>query len=75
MYAIRSYYDHGRTLNFIDTAGLRKRSKVEDEIEFYSTLRTERAIDRADVCVVVVDASEGMHVQDMMIAQSRNNFV
>jgi len=61
---------HAKTLNFIDTAGLRKRSKVEDEIEFYSTLRTERAIDRADVCVVVVDASEGMHVQDMKIAQS-----
>ena len=60
---------HGKTLNFIDTAGLRKRSKVEDEIEFYSTLRTERAIDRADVCVVVVDASEGMHSQDMKIAQ------
>ena len=60
---------HGKTLNFIDTAGLRKRSKVEDEIEFYSTLRTERAIDRADVCVVVVDAAQGMHVQDMKIAQ------
>jgi GTP-binding protein len=61
---------HAKTLNFIDTAGLRKRSKVEDEIEFYSTLRTERAIDRADVCVVVVDAAEGMHVQDTKIAQS-----
>ncbi len=61
---------HGKTLNFIDTAGLRKRSKVEDEIEFYSTLRTERAIDRADVCVVVVDATEGMHVQDMKIAEN-----
>jgi GTP-binding protein len=60
---------HSKTLNFIDTAGLRKRSKVEDEIEFYSTLRTERAIERADVCVVVVDASEGMHAQDMKIAQ------
>ncbi len=61
---------HGRTLNFIDTAGLRKRSKVEDEIEFYSTLRTERAIRRADVCVVVVDASVGMHAQDLKIAHA-----
>jgi GTP-binding protein len=60
---------HGETLNFIDTAGLRKRAKVEDEIEFYSTLRTERAIERATVCVVVVDASLGMHVQDLKIAQ------
>ncbi|MDH3456994.1 MAG: ribosome biogenesis GTPase Der, partial [Gemmatimonadota bacterium] len=61
---------HGRTLNFIDTAGLRKRSKVEDEIEFYSTLRTERAIEQADVCVLVVDASRGMQTQDLKIAQT-----
>ena len=58
----------GKTLNFIDTAGLRKRSKVEDDIEFYSTLRTERAVERADVCVLVVDASLGLHVQDLRIA-------
>ena len=61
---------HGRTLNFIDTAGLRKRSKVEDEIEFYSALRSRRAIERADVSVLVVDASIGVHVQDLKIAQS-----
>ncbi len=60
----------GLTLNFIDTAGLRKRSKVEDEIEFYAALRTERAIERADVCVLVVDAAEGMHVQDLKIAKA-----
>ncbi len=59
---------HNTTLNFIDTAGLRKRSKVEDEVEFYSTLRTERAIERADVCVLVVDAADGMHAQDIRIA-------
>jgi len=58
----------GHTLVFIDTAGLRKRSKVEDDIEFYSTLRTSRAIERADVCVLVVDAQDGMHVQDLRIA-------
>src|SRR5947207_719542 len=58
----------GHTLVFIDTAGLRKRSKVEDDIEFYSTLRTARAIERADVCVLVVDAKDGMHVQDLKIA-------
>ena len=61
---------HALTLNFIDTAGLRKRSKVEDEIEFYSTLRTERAMERADVCVLVVDATLGMHTQDLRIAQN-----
>ena len=58
----------GQTLVFIDTAGLRKRSKVEDDIEFYSTLRTARAMERADVCVLVVDALDGMHVQDLKIA-------
>ena len=58
------------TLNFIDTAGLRKRAKVEDEIEFYSTLRTQRAIERADVCVLVVDAADGLHAQDIKIGQT-----
>jgi GTPase len=58
----------GKTLNFIDTAGLRRRAKVEDDLEFYSTLRTERAIDRAQVCVLVVDATVGMHNQDLRIA-------
>jgi GTP-binding protein len=58
----------GRTLNFIDTAGLRRRAKVEDDLEFYSTLRTERAIERAQVCVLVVDATVGMHNQDLRIA-------
>ncbi|MBI1967979.1 MAG: ribosome biogenesis GTPase Der [Gemmatimonadetes bacterium] len=60
--------DHGRKIVFIDTAGLRKRAKVEDDLEFYSTLRTARAIERADVCILVVDAKDGMHVQDLRIA-------
>jgi GTP-binding protein len=60
----------GKSLNFIDTAGLRKRTKVADDIEFYSTLRTERAVERADVCVLVVDASLGLHAQDLRIASS-----
>jgi len=58
----------GQSLNFIDTAGLRRRAKVEDDLEFYSTLRTERAIERAQVCVLVVDATLGMHNQDLRIA-------
>jgi GTP-binding protein len=58
----------GRTLNFIDTAGLRRRAKVVDEVEFYSTLRTERAVERADVCVLVVDAVDGLHAQDVRVA-------
>ena len=58
----------GKTLNFIDTAGLRRKAKVEDDLEFYSTLRTERAIERAQVCVLVVDATLGLHNQDLRIA-------
>jgi GTP-binding protein len=59
---------HGRTLVFIDTAGLRRQSKVDEGIEFYSTLRTRRAIERADVCVLVIDATEGLENQDLKIA-------
>jgi GTP-binding protein len=58
----------GRSLNFIDTAGLRRRAKVEDDLEFYSTLRTQRAIERAQVAVLVVDAVVGLHNQDLRIA-------
>src|SRR2546430_4685486 len=58
----------GRQLVFIDTAGLRKRSKVEEDLEFYSTLRTTRAMERAEVCLLVVDAKDGMHAQDLKIA-------
>ena len=67
--AVDTPFEHaGRALVFIDTAGLRRRSRVEDDLEFYSTLRTARAIERADVCVLVVDAVDGMHTQDLRIA-------
>jgi len=59
---------HGRALVFIDTAGLRRRAKVQEDLEFYSTIRTERAIERADVCVLVVDAASGLGNQDLRIA-------
>jgi GTP-binding protein len=59
---------HGRTLTFVDTAGLRRKAKVDEALEFYSTIRTERSIARADVCVLVVDAERGMHNQDLRIA-------
>jgi GTP-binding protein len=60
---------HGRTLVFIDTAGLRRQSRVEEGIEFYSGLRSRRAIERADICVLVVDATEGqLHNQDLKVA-------
>jgi GTP-binding protein len=59
---------HGLVFRFIDTAGLRRRAKVEDDLEFYSTLRTQRAIERAEVCILVVDAMLGLHNQDLRIA-------
>jgi GTP-binding protein len=59
---------HERTIVFIDTAGLRRQSKVEDGIEFYSALRTRRAIERADICLLLIDATEGLHNQDLKIA-------
>jgi len=59
---------HGRPIIFIDTAGLRRQSKVDDGIEFYSALRSRRAIDRADICILVIDATEGLHNQDLKIA-------
>ena len=59
---------HGRRLVFVDTAGLRRQSKVEEEVEFYSTLRSRRAIDSADVCVLVLDATLGLENQDLKVA-------
>jgi len=59
---------HGREFVFVDTAGLRRQSKIDDGIEFYSSLRTRRAIDRADICVLLIDAVDGLHNQDLKIA-------
>lgn len=59
---------HGRTLIFVDTAGLRRQSKVDEGVEFYSALRTRRAIERADICLLLIDATEGLHNQDLKIA-------
>jgi GTP-binding protein len=60
---------HGRSFVFVDTAGLRRQSKIEDGIEFYSALRTRRAIERANICILMVDATEGeIQNQDLKIA-------
>jgi GTP-binding protein len=60
---------HGRRLIFVDTAGLRRQTKIDDGIEFYSSLRTRRAIERANLCVLMIDATEGeLHHQDLKIA-------
>lgn len=58
---------YGR-FTFIDTAGLRRKSKVEDSIEKYSVIRAQMAIERADVCVIMIDASVGFTDQDSKVA-------
>ncbi len=63
--AIVKYY--GEEIILIDTAGLRKRSHISENIEMYSTLRTSRAIERCDVAVVIVDATRGLEDQDKKI--------
>ncbi len=67
--AIDSYFEneHGK-YNFIDTAGMRKKSKVDDNIEKYSVLRATMAIDRSDVCLIMIDANEGVTEQDTKVA-------
>jgi GTP-binding protein len=58
----------GRTLVLIDTAGLRRQAKVGESLEYYTALRSRRAAERADVALVVCDATEGITAQDMRVA-------
>ncbi len=59
---------NGREYVFIDTAGLRRKSKIKEDIERYSIIRTVSAVERADVVVLMIDASEGVTEQDAKIA-------
>ena len=58
-----------RKLILVDTAGMRRQSKVEDSVEYYTALRSQRAAERADVALVVCDAREGVTAQDLRIAE------
>jgi GTP-binding protein len=58
----------GRKLIIVDTAGLRRQAKVSDSVEYYTTLRSQRAVERADVALVVCDAHDGVTSQDLRIA-------
>ena len=67
--AIDSYFENATgKYNFIDTAGMRKKSKVDDNIEKYSVLRATMAIERSDVCLILIDAQEGVTEQDTKVA-------
>jgi GTP-binding protein len=59
----------GRRVILVDTAGLRRRSKVAGTVDYYAQLRSERAVERADVAIVVCDASEGVTSEDMRVAE------
>jgi GTPase len=59
----------GRNLVLIDTAGLRRRAKVAGTVDYYAQLRSERAVERADVALVVCDASEGVTAEDLRVAE------
>ena len=67
--AVDSYFENeiGKFL-FIDTAGMRKKSKVDDRIEKFSVLRAAMAIERCDVCLIMIDANEGVTEQDTKVA-------
>jgi len=60
---------HGRKLIFVDTAGLRRQSRVDESIEYYASLRTARVIQQAQVCLLLVDAEEGLTIQDIKILE------
>ncbi|KWW31023.1 MAG: GTP-binding protein [bacterium P3] len=66
-----SIYTHynlfGFDFNFVDTAGMRKKQKVSEDLEFYSVMRSIRAIENSDVCILMLDASQGLEQQDLNI--------
>ena len=67
--AIDSYFENAQgKYNFIDTAGMRKKSRVDDNIEKYSVLRATMAIERSDVCLILIDAQDGVTEQDTKVA-------
>jgi GTP-binding protein len=61
------YHAFGKDLILVDTAGLRKRKQIENDIEFYSSIRTVKAIRQSDVCMLLIDATEGITRQDLSI--------
>ena len=66
--AIETYYNKfGHEFMLVDTAGIRRKTKVHEDLEFYSVMRSIRAIEHADVCILMIDATTGMEAQDMNI--------
>lgn len=63
------YTSFGKDFYLIDTAGLRKKTKIDDDVEFYSSIRSIKAIENSDVCLLMLDATEGLQAQDQKIFQ------
>lgn len=63
------YTKFNRTFYLIDTAGLRKKAKVHEDLEFYSTIRAVRAVEQSDVCIILIDATTGVEAQDLHVFQ------
>ncbi|MFT4661450.1 MAG: GTP-binding protein [Patiriisocius sp.] len=61
------YNSYGHDFNLVDTAGIRRKTKVHEDIEFYSVMRAVRAIENSDVCILMVDAQDGFQKQDLNI--------
>ena len=78
--SISTYYNKfGHQFMLVDTAGMRKKSKVHEDLEFYSVMRSIRAIEHSDVCILMIDAQAGLEAQDMsifnLIARNRKGCV
>ena len=66
--SISTYYNKfGYEFMLVDTAGIRRKAKVQEDLEFYSVMRSIRAIEHSDVCILMIDANSGMEAQDMNI--------
>ena len=71
--ALHSRYRlYGKDFILIDTAGLRKKAKISDNIEFYSTIRSVQALEDSDICIIMLDAQRGLEAQDLTIVHLAN---
>jgi GTP-binding protein len=68
------YNLYGKNFILIDTAGIRKKTKVKDNIEFYSVMRSIKALQDSDVCLIMIDAAQGLESQDMNLISLANRY-
>ena len=64
------YSKFGFDFYLVDTAGIRKKAKVNEDIEYYSVIRSIRSIENSDVCILMIDATRGIEAQDVNISRS-----